>query len=84
MLDKPPAGFKRTQTVRRKNYLAPRLDALMGLSLAFSCLTVMVTWVAILQTPFFHFVAGSGAALQYHPVSYSLLLAHPLQASATA
>jgi hypothetical protein len=54
--------------VSDKPYFWLRLDAFKGFNLAFSSLTVRVMWVARLQLPYFHLVAGSGAAEQYQPV----------------
>jgi hypothetical protein len=44
-------------------------DALIGLSFCFLTTSTVLTWVATLQIPFFHFNDGSGAAVQYMPVS---------------
>ncbi len=49
-------------TLNRLRYL--RLDALMGLTFCFLVSVTVLTWVAMLQLPFFHFKAGSGAATQ--------------------
>jgi hypothetical protein len=50
------------RTLNRLCYL--RLDALMGLSFCFLVSVAVLTWVAMLQVPFFHFRDGSGAAVQ--------------------
>jgi hypothetical protein len=66
-----------------KNYLfrLARLDAFSGLIFACGATVSAFTWVAILQIPLFHFRAGSGAALQYIPDSYSIRRLQPLHAS---
>lgn len=40
------------------------LEALIGFSFCFFVSTTVLTWVAILQLPFFHFMTGSGATVQ--------------------
>ena len=54
-----------------QHYRLPLLDALSGLSFALEAVVVAVTWVARLQLPFFHLMAGSGQAVQYQPDSSS-------------
>jgi hypothetical protein len=58
-----------------------RLEAFKGLIFAWADTSPDLTWVAMLQMPFFHFSEGSGNALQYQPVSISVMREQPLHAS---
>lgn len=52
---------------RKQGYLRALLEAFSGLILAEAAAAALVTWVAMLQLPFFHFNDGSGHAVQYQP-----------------
>jgi hypothetical protein len=65
-------------------YMFPRLDALIGLSLAWLVAEFVETWVARLQLPFFHFMVGSGHTAQYQPLSSSDLRLQPSHCSMTS
>jgi hypothetical protein len=72
------AGF----TIKSKAYYRlPLLDALSGLSLFCWAPALLVTWEAMLQSPVFHFNAGSGQAVQNHPEENSALRSQPLHFS---
>jgi hypothetical protein len=64
-----------------ENYLAARLEALSGLTFWAVEATVVFTWVARLQFPFFHFASGSGQEVQYHLAAYSDLRLQPSHCS---
>ena len=60
------------------------LDAFNGLILAFAFLGSAVIWEARLQFPFFHFIEGSGQAVQYQPDDSSALRLQPSHFSMTS
>ncbi len=62
-------------------YRLLRFDALSGLIFALALLDSTVTWVARLQSPFFHLTEGSGQALQYQPLESSVPRLQPLHCS---
>jgi hypothetical protein len=62
-------------------YLLLRLDAFSGLILLVSLTASTTTWVARLQRPLFHFIEGSGQAVQYHPDENSAPRSQPLHCS---
>jgi hypothetical protein len=68
---------------RKQNYLRALLEALSGLILALLPVVAELTWEARLQFPFFHFVSGSGHALQYQPDEYSDPRLQPWHCSTT-
>jgi hypothetical protein len=70
--------------VSKKIYRLARLEALSGLIFCVLVVTVVVTWVARLQLPFFHFAAGSGQAVQNHPAPNSCFRPQPSQDSTTS
>jgi hypothetical protein len=59
-------------------YLLLRLDAFSGLIFVLALLDSTAKWVAMLQLPFFHFMEGSGQAVQYHPEESSAPRLQPL------
>jgi hypothetical protein len=52
---------------REQLYLRALLEALSGLILVLLAVVAELTWEARLQLPFFHFISGSGHAVQYQP-----------------
>lgn len=52
---------------RKQVYLRALLEALSGLILDLLAADAELIWEARLQLPFFHFVSGSGHAVQYQP-----------------
>ena len=76
----PLAGLRR----RHHFFLLARLDALSGLIFAWAAAVAAVIWVAKLQFPFFHFMAGSGVAVQYQLDENSVLRSHPSHCSTTS
>jgi hypothetical protein len=68
---------------RKQDYLRALLEALSGLILAVVEAVAELTWLARLQLPFFHFIAGSGHALQYQPDVYSEPRLQPWHCSTT-
>jgi hypothetical protein len=68
---------------RGQNYLRALLEALSGLILALVVAAAELTWDARLQLPFFHFIAGSGHAVQYQPVENSDPRLQPSHCSTT-
>jgi len=56
---------------RKQVYRRALLEALSGLILVLLPTDAVLTWEARLQLPFFHFVSGSGHAVQYQPDEYS-------------
>jgi hypothetical protein len=77
------------QTYRQRKSLVPwagpylllRLDAFSGLIFVLALLDSTAKWVARLQLPFFHFMEGSGQAVQYHPEESSVPRLQPLHCS---
>jgi hypothetical protein len=65
------------------HYRWPLLEALSGLILVPLEAVLLVTWVARLHEPFFHFREGSGHEAQYQPEASSTLRPQPLQLSVT-
>jgi hypothetical protein len=63
---------------RKPYYRLPLLDAFSGLILAFLASESLVICEAMLQSPVFHFNAGSGQAEQYQPAENSALRLQPL------
>jgi hypothetical protein len=61
----------------------PRFEAFRGFILILSTLISLLTWVARLHLPFFHFMEGSGQDVQYQPVVNWTLRLQPLHASTT-
>jgi len=67
-----------------RRYRLARLEALSGLILASAFAVVMRRWVARLQWPSFHFMVGSGQAVQYYPEGCSMMRWQPSHASTTS
>jgi len=66
---------------RKQIYLRALLEALSGLILVFAAVVAVLTCDAMLQLPFFHFVAGSGQAVQNQPDENSEPRLHPWHCS---
>jgi hypothetical protein len=64
-------------------YLRALLEALSGLILALLAAASELTWDARLQLPFFHFIDGSGHAVQYQPDENSDPRLQPAHCSTT-